>query len=116
MIKKIIGTMIVIIMVLFTAIYWLAFDVERLSNGELISEERSPQGTYTVKAYLVNPHATVSYAVRGELHFNNTKARHQTIYWNYREETAEIEWVEENLVRVNGIAINVPYGLYDFRR
>ena len=114
--KKIIITIIIVAMLLFSGVYWLAFDMGRLSEGDLIAEETSPQGTYTLKAYVVNPHATVSYAVRGELHFNRAKAKPQTIYWNYREEVADIHWLEENRVVINGIELSIPYGIFDFRR
>ena len=116
MAKKILVLSIITAMLLFSGVYWLAFDMGRLSGGELIAEATSPQGTSTVKAYRVNPHATVSYALRGELHFNSAKAKPQTIYWNYREETAEIQWHEENRVTINGVELIVPYGIFDYRR
>lgn len=116
MIKRLLVAGIITAMLLFSGVYWLALDMGRLSEGEQIAEATSPQGTYTLKAYLVNPHATVSYAIRGELHFNSAKAKPQTIYWNYREETADILWLDENRVVINGIALSVPYGIYDFRR
>lgn len=42
----------------------------RLPKGNLISEVKSPNGTYTINAYLTNGGATTSYAIRGELNYN----------------------------------------------
>lgn len=47
-------------------IYWLFFDWSRFKQ-DLIAESTSPQGTYTVKAYVSDAGATTSYAVLGEL-------------------------------------------------
>ena len=73
-------------------IYWAFFDMNRLPTGEYLTEETSPDGTYTLKAYLTNGGATTSYSIRGELVFNNRNGKTKNIYWNYREETANIEW------------------------
>ncbi|MFJ8518637.1 DUF5412 family protein [Lysinibacillus xylanilyticus] len=50
-------------------IYWLFFDWTRFKQ-ELIAESTSPQGTYTVKAYVSDAGATTSFSVLGELVFN----------------------------------------------
>lgn len=47
-------------------IYWLFFDWSRFKQ-DLIAESTSPQGTYTVKAYVSDASATTSYAELGEL-------------------------------------------------
>ena len=70
--------------------YWAFVDMERLPTGEYLSEQVSPDGTYTVKAYLTNGGATTSFAVRAELVYNQKNLKPRTIYWNYREETAQL--------------------------
>ena len=40
------------------AVYWAFYDMNRLPKGEYLTEETSPDGTYTLKAYLVNGGAT----------------------------------------------------------
>ena len=35
-------------------VYWAFFDMNRLPTGEYITEETSPNGTYTLKAYVSN--------------------------------------------------------------
>ena len=114
--KKIILISIIIISILTCGIYWAFFDMARLPTGELISEVQSPNGSYAVKAYLANGGATTSYAVRGELNFNNSRKRPKNIYWNYREEKAKIEWINEDIVSINGHELQVPNERFDFRR
>lgn len=97
-------------------IYWAFFDMNRLPTGEYLTEESSPDGQYTVKAYLVNGGATTSYTVRGELVFNEKKQKTKTIYWNDQEEEAQIEWLDEDTVVINGHTLDVPKDRFDFRR
>lgn len=54
-------------------VYWVFFDWSRFKQ-ELIAESTSPNGTYTVNAYLSNTHATTPYTILGELVFNKDKA------------------------------------------
>lgn len=72
-------------------VYWAFFDMNRLPTGEFLTEETSSDGAYTLKAYLSNGGATTDFAIRGELVFNNRNGKTKNIYWNYHEETAEIE-------------------------
>ena len=86
-----------------------------LPTGEYLTEETSPDGTYTLKAYLTNGGATTSYSIRGELVFNNRNDKTKNIYWNNREETANIEWTDNDTVVINGHTLNVPKEKFDFR-
>lgn len=96
-------------------VYWAFFDMNRLPTGDYLTEETSPDGTYTLKAYVTNGGATTSYAIRGELVFNNNN-RTKNIYWNYREETANITWLDDDTVVMNGHTLHVPNDTFDFRR
>lgn len=96
-------------------IYLAFFDMNGLPTGEYLTEETSPDGTYTLKAYLTNGGATTSYSIRGELVFNNRNGKTKNIYWNYREETANIEWTDNDTVVINGHTLNVPKEKFDFR-
>ncbi|MGM0877910.1 MAG: DUF5412 family protein [Bacillota bacterium] len=58
------------------------FDMSRLPKGDLISQVYSPNGTYTIKAYLSNGGATTDFAVLGELKFNKENRKPKNIYWN----------------------------------
>lgn len=96
-------------------IYVFFFDMASLPTGEYLTEETSPDKTYTLKAYVTNGGATTSYSVRGELVFNNQKNKTENIYWNYRQETAKIEWIDNDTVAINGNILDVPDDKFDFR-
>lgn len=96
-------------------VYWAFFDMNRLPTGDYLTEETSPDGTYTLKVYVTNGGATTSYAVRGELVFNNKNNKTKNIYWNYREEIANIEWINNDTVEMNGHTLHVPNDKFDFR-
>ena len=113
--KTIIAAMITIALAGY-AIYWAFYDMSRLPTGELISEVQSPGGTYTLKSYRTDGGATTSYAIRGELKFNTENKKPKNIYWEYRVENAEVEWLDEDTVMINGVQLDVPDEKYDFRR
>ena len=97
------------------AVYWAFYDMNRLPEGEFLTEESSPDGKYTLRAYVTNGGATTSYAVRGELVYNEKENKTKNIYWNYREETAEISWTDKDTVVINGVSLDVPGEAFDFR-
>ena len=95
-------------------VYWAFFDMTRLPTGEYLTEETSPDGTYTIKAYVSSPSLSAD-AVRGELVFNERNGKTKNIYWNYRESTAKIEWLDNQTVVINGHTLQVPNDKYDWR-
>ncbi|GAE25561.1 hypothetical protein JCM9140_1561 [Halalkalibacter wakoensis JCM 9140] len=96
-------------------IYWAFFDMSRLPTGEFLTEERSPDGAYTVRAFVSHGHATVADSIRGELVIHNQNDKTKTIYWNYREDLATIEWIDNDTVSINNYILDVPHDKYDFR-
>ena len=96
-------------------VYWAFFDMNRLPTGEFLTQETSPDGTYTLKAYVSSPSLSAD-AVRGELVFNKRNGKTKNIYWNYRESTAKIEWLDNKTVVINGHTLEVPNGKLDFRK
>lgn len=104
-----------VLILLGAFVYSFFISMESLPEGDYLSEESSPDGKYTLKAYVTNGGATTSYAVRGELVFNEKNGKTKNIYWDYREETAEISWVDEDTVIINNRTLNVPKEKYDFR-
>jgi len=96
-------------------VYWAFFDMNRLPSGEYLTEEISPDGKYTLKAYVTNGGATTAYSVRGELVFNDKDNKTKNIYWNNREDTATISWIDNNTVDINGHTLDVKRDKYDFR-
>lgn len=117
--KKLIGVFIIIGLLLMAlvgyGVYWAFFDMNRLPTGEYLTEETSPDGKYTLKAYVNNGGATTSYSVRGELVSNEKNNKPKNIYWNYREDSANITWTDNDTVVINGHSLDVPYDKFDFR-
>ena len=97
-------------------IYHFFFDIDNLPHGDVIKEVPSPNGEHTFKAYLVNGGATVDFAIRGEVQFNNSSKKPKTIYWNYHESEANIKWLDNNTIVINGHELNVAKEIFDFRR
>lgn len=97
-------------------VYWAFFDMNRLPHGDLISEVRSPDGTWTFKAFLCSPGATVDDSVRGELIFNKENRKPKNIYWNYHQSAAAIKCIDKNTIDINGHVLNVPDETFDYRR
>ncbi|MFY0759990.1 DUF5412 domain-containing protein [Metabacillus dongyingensis] len=96
-------------------VYWAFYDMNRLPTGVYLTEVKSPDGKYTLKAYVTNGGATTSYSLRGELVFNKEENKSKNIYWNYRENSANITWRDNDIVVINGHTLEVPSGKYDFR-
>ena len=117
--KNILKLLLVVVFLIATLIgygvYWAFFDMNRLPTGEYLSEEVSPNGKYTLKAYVANGGATTSYTIRGELVFNQKKNKTKNIYWNNEEDSAEITWTDDNTVVINGQSLNVQKDRFDFR-
>ncbi|WP_455662727.1 DUF5412 family protein, partial [Pradoshia sp.] len=59
--------------------------------------------------------ATTSYAVRGELVFNES-GKAKNIYWDDREDTANITWTDNDTAEINGHSLDVLNDTYDFRQ
>lgn len=87
-----------------------------LPTGELITTSYSPNGNYELKLYRVNGGATTSNAIRGEIIYNNSKKKPKNIYWSYREEDSNIEWINDDTVIINGHKLKLPNEVYDWRK
>ncbi len=59
-------------------IYWAYFDMSHLPKEKVLAESTSPDGVYTVKAYLINGGATTAYAVLGELSLTRKRGSQST--------------------------------------
>ena len=96
-------------------IYWAFFDIQRLDGQEVIAVSDSPDSSYTVTAYLNNGGATTDYAVLCAVK-NNKTGKERNIYWNYHCSTADIQWLDDKTVSINGIELDVTKDKYDYRR
>lgn len=116
-IKKKHKVIIILLLLIFLTVYgmhWSFFDIQRLEGQEFLCESSSPDGRYTVTAYLNNGGATTDYAVLCTATDNET-GRDRNIYWNYKCETAEVEWIDEDTARINGVDLDVMKDKYDWR-
>lgn len=116
--KKII-IIFIIIAIVFTGIkygiYRASYDIQKINGQQYITESTSPDGKYTVTAYLNNGGATTSYAVLGTLK-NNSNNKTKNIYCQYRCEKADMEWISDDTIKINGTQLQVENEIYDFRR
>ncbi len=113
----ILSVTIAITVILSAAVYGLFFDINRIKGEELIAKSVSPNKTYTIEAYLNNGSATTDSAVLCTLCYNDKSQKKKNIYWDYRCNEAEIEWVDDDTAVINGKKLeNVNKDTYDFRR
>ena len=106
---------IIIVALIVYGIYWAFFDIQRINGQEIITTSISPDASYTVTAYLNNGGATTDYAVLCAVK-NNKTGKERNIYWNYRCYKAEMHWLDNKTVSINGVELDVTKDLYDFRR
>jgi hypothetical protein len=95
-------------------IYWAFYDIQRIKGQEVIQEASSPNGTYTVTAYLNNGGATTDYAVLCTVK-NNRTGKEKNLYWQYHCDKVDVAWLDEQNVRINGVELNVKTDTYDYR-
>ena len=96
-------------------IYWAFFDIQRIVGQEVLTVSQSPDSSYTVTVYLNNGSTTTDYAVLCAVK-NNKTGKERNIYWNYHCSTADIEWLDDKTVNINGIELDVTKDSYDYRR
>lgn len=116
--KRTLSIVIIILLLCITflsfGVYWAFYDIQRIEGQEIIQEVSSPNGTYTVTAYLNNGGATTDYAVLCSVK-SNTQNKEKNIYWQYHCEDADIIWEDEDTVQINGVTLNVKKDTYDYR-
>ena len=111
---KIIVPVLLVVLLGIYAVNWAFFDIQRLEGQKLIKEASSADGNYTVSAYLNDGGATTGYAVLCSVKNNRTN-KEKNIYWNYRCTKADINWIDEKTVIINGVELNVDKDTYDYR-
>ena len=111
---KIIIPVLIFVLLCAYVVNWAFFDIQRLNGQDLIKEVSSADGRYTVTAYLNNGGATTDYAVLCSVKNNETN-KEKNIYWNYHCTKADINWISEDTVIINGIELNVNKDTYDYR-
>lgn len=96
------------------AVHWAFYDIQGIEGEEVLEQSTSPDGKYTVTAYLNNGGATTDYAVLGEVKNNETN-KVKNIYWNYHCQSASVKWIDNTNVKINDIELDVTKDIYDYR-
>ncbi|MBR2109454.1 MAG: hypothetical protein IJ932_05895 [Ruminococcus sp.] len=110
--KKLFLSCIALIIVVFPSC--AAIGMDNLPTGELIKNSNSPNKQYRIEVYLCSGNATTANSIRcAAVEINSQKSRN--ILWQYRQDDAEIEWLDDNNVKINGIKLNILTDSYDWR-
>lgn len=99
---------------LILIICFISCTMNNLPEGKLLRTVDSPNGTYTVNAYLCSGNATTDFSIRGEVVINTT-GEMRNIYWQYRCNDVEISWIDDSTVEINSVKLNVLTDSYDWR-
>ena len=112
-VRRIIFGIIIIFCVLGIVLYCSKkCSMENLHEGNLKNTYYSRDGKYTLNSYLYSPGALVNFSLRVEVVNNDTKKK-RNIYWNFDEDSDNIEWIEESVVIINGQKIDLENGWYN---
>ena len=105
---------IAVLAVLVGFLRWFLFDIDSIRGHEVLERVDSPDGKYTITSYLNNGGATTNWAVLCSVKDNDT-GKTRNIYWQYRCDDANITWIDDTTVNINGVKLNVEKDTYDFR-
>ena len=112
--KKLLWSLLIVVFLLWLAApYILGVFLLGGTSREMIAQSVSPDKTYKLVAYKVNGGATVDWAV--EVYIKNEK-KDKKIYDAYHEDKADIKWISNNEVSINGEKLNLDKGeTFDWR-
>ncbi|MCM1364841.1 MAG: DUF5412 domain-containing protein [Faecalibacterium sp.] len=118
MLKRAIKASVIVIVILIAALsglyYHFFVSMASLPDGELIGEYTYTETDNKINVYLCNGGATTDYAIKADFVDKNNKIK--TIYWAYHERNAEVQWIDNETVSINGKIMNVYHDVYDWRR
>ena len=110
--------LVLIPLVLFICFIWCMdyffFGMKYLPKGEFMETVYSPNENYKINSYLVNAGATVDFSVRCEV-VNACTGEKRNLFWEYHCEKANIEWIDDDNVKINGKKLNIHSDTYDWR-
>lgn len=104
----------IISIVIIYLIYNFFYSLNSLPKGDLLESIKSPTNEYVINSYLVRNSLSAD-AIRVEL-INNKTLKRKNIYWWYPESTADIKWINEDIVEINGHTLNIYKDRYDWRK
>lgn len=105
---------IILLLIMLIVTSCAAIGMDNLPEGEWMETVSSLDGTYKVNSFLVSGNATTDFSVRCEVVVEATGEK-RNIYWEYHCENAEIEWIDDTTVEINGKHLNVITDSYDWR-
>jgi hypothetical protein len=76
-------------------------------SEELLEISSSPDGTYTVEAYLTNGGATTDFGIKV---YQKTNIGSKEIYYHYHRSKVTIEWQNDSVVVINGTPLDLSKG------
>lgn len=106
--------LILITMAIYFTVTTYINSLHLLPEGKFLTESVSPDGKYTVKAYLCTGNVDTDVSIRGEL-INNNNNKKRNIYWDHKIYDANIIWNTDNSVLINAHKINLQNGKYNWR-
>ena len=113
--KRIITNFLAVLMIMLCA-FLSGCGLDNLPQVELIDSSVSPNGKYTVNAYLCSGNATTDFSVRCEVVDSET-SKCRNIYWKYHQEDVSLYWKSENILYYfkEPSELNVLTDKYDWR-
>ena len=111
--KKITAFSLTVLLLLLSGCSLIFQNMDNLPEGELLNSYPSPSGENTVNIYLSDGGATVDFAIRGEAVKSDGAKRN--IYWEYHCSDAQVEWLSDDTVIINGRKLNIKTDAYDYR-
>ena len=101
-------TVVVVLLVLCASIPWIAlFAAMSETADELLFTTTSPDGTYSLQLYRVNPGATEPFYIRAD-EVGQGKAR--TVYNVRGQQDAEVTWLSDTVAQINGVPVDIASG------
>ena len=96
------------------AVYHFTLDTQSVPKGEFLKSIESPSGKYTANAYHGQDNATVDFSVIVEIE-NKRNSKKKNIYFEYHCEEADLKWLSDSKIKINGKILNIHKDVYDFR-
>lgn len=84
-------------------------------SKDLIKTATSPDGRMVVKCYRVNGGATVDFAVKCDTLGQSGEMINRNVYDKYHTKDAELQWIDNRTIEINGIPLDARKGTYDWR-
>lgn len=118
--KVYLGAATIAITLLLAGFYYIIYDfltaadtIDGVPVGDLVYEEDSPDGAFTVEFYRTSGGATTGFAMLGVMERKETGERAR-IFWEYPCETVSVDWDDAHIF-INDIKLEKMMDVYDFR-